>query len=111
MEWITFVESRKFERVRRTLWSDEEFAEFQEFLTRNPLTGDVIPGTNGLRKVRFSQPSRNKGKRGGVRVIYLWQRSDSQIWLLSMYSKDKQNDLNDQDLIELSKLVRSFNGE
>jgi hypothetical protein len=49
----------------------------------NPEAGDVIPGTGGLRKLRFADERRGKGKRGGLRVIYYWWDSGSQFWLLS----------------------------
>ena len=58
-----FVETPAFERERQTLWTDEEFQAFQNFLMRNPEAGDVVPDTGGLRKVRFTQSSRGKGKR------------------------------------------------
>lgn len=50
------------------LLSDDEYAEFPSHLQNNPLSGDVIEGTGGLRKVRVA--ARGKGERGGARVIY-----------------------------------------
>lgn len=49
---------------------DEAYLAFQDELKKNPEAGDVIQGTGGLRKLRFGDPRRGKGKRGGLRVIY-----------------------------------------
>ena len=55
----------------------------------SPQAGDVIIGTGGLRKLRFSDERRNKGKRGGTRIIYYWQSGGSQFWLFTLFSKDE----------------------
>lgn len=67
------------------------YREFQEFLAVQPLAGDMIQQTGGLRKLRWS--ARGKGKRGGVRVIYYYVTMDSQIRLLLIYKKGIQDDL------------------
>ena len=67
-----FIELPAFERHRKDYLSDELFHGFQQELMKNPEAGDVIEGTGGLRKVRFVDERRNKGKRGGLRVIYYW---------------------------------------
>src|SRR5580765_8440027 len=66
---LTFIESPAFTRQLLELWTDAEYAAFQQFLAANPTRGDVIPGLHGLRKVRW--PAKGKGKRGGARIIYL----------------------------------------
>lgn len=66
----TFVELPPFERHRAQYFNDEEFRGFQRLLLKQPDAGAVIQGTGGLRKVRFADSSRQKGKRGGLRVIY-----------------------------------------
>jgi hypothetical protein len=55
--------------------------------------GDVIQGTGGLRKVRFMDVRRNKGKRGGLRVIYYFWLGGAQFWLFTLYGKGEQDDL------------------
>lgn len=62
-------------------------------LCLNPEAGDVIPGTGGFRKMRWSDRRRGKGKRGGLRIIYFYFPSDEQIWLLTIYGKDEAEDL------------------
>ena len=63
---------------------------------KNPEAGDVIEGTGGLRKVRFVDERLNKGKRGGLRVIYYWWSGGTQFWLFTLYGKHEQNDLTPQ---------------
>ncbi|SQF97485.1 toxin HigB-2 [Paucimonas lemoignei] len=60
---------------------------------QNPEAGDVIQGTGGLRKARFSDEARSKGKRGGLRLIYYWWLGGSQFWLFTLYDKSDQADL------------------
>ncbi|CAG0996452.1 Toxin HigB-2 [Methylophilaceae bacterium] len=63
----------------------------------NPETGDVIEGTGGLRKMRFADPRRGKGKRGGLRVIYYWWLGGRQFWLFTVYDKDEMADLSTKE--------------
>jgi hypothetical protein len=67
-----FVELPAFERYRAEYFSDEAFTILQAILMKSPEAGDVIEGTGGLRKLRFADARRGKGKRGGLRVIYYW---------------------------------------
>lgn len=88
-----FVELPPFERHRNDYLTDESFRSFQLMLMANPQAGDVIEGTGGLRKVRFADKARGKGKRGGLRVIYYWWVSGEQFWLFTVYNKDEMDDL------------------
>ena len=88
-----FVELPPFARYRQDYLSDDRYREFQEMLLENPEAGDVIEGTGGLRKVRFADAARGKGKRGGLRVIYYWWQPGSQFWLYTLYNKDELDDL------------------
>lgn len=65
--------------------SDEQYAELQRTLIDNPEAGPVIPGTGGVRKLRWAAPGR--GKRGGYRIIYYVRRPRGVIWMLTMYPK------------------------
>ena len=64
----TVSETEIFQRYAANVWSDSERVEFINWLAANPLAGDVIPGSNGCRKVRWSRAG--MGKSGGARVIY-----------------------------------------
>ncbi|MDR3415616.1 MAG: type II toxin-antitoxin system RelE/ParE family toxin [Nevskia sp.] len=83
---FTFVELPPFSKVRELYLSDDEFGELQRFITEQPDAGDVIPGSGGCRKLRWSAPGR--GKRGGVRVIYFLRLANGQVVLVMLYAKN-----------------------
>jgi hypothetical protein len=72
---------------------DDQYERLQIALALNPQAGDLIPGTGGCRQLRWADPKRRKGKRGGLRVIYYYLANDAQIWLLTLYNKDEVADL------------------
>jgi len=100
---MIFIETPIFTEDVLNLLTDEEYAEFQEYLAKNPLAGDVIQQTGGLRKVRWA--AGGKGKRGGVRVIYYHITADCQIRLLLIYKKGIQDSLS----AEQKKILRQMN--
>jgi hypothetical protein len=64
----TIAETPTFTRQADELFDDEEKQSLISFLSQNPLAGDLISGTGGVRKLRFA--ASGKGKRSGARVIY-----------------------------------------
>ena len=89
----TFVELPAFERFRPDYLSDEAFAVLQLALMARPDSGDVMPGTGGLRKLRFADARRRKGTRGGLRIVYFHWLAGQQFWLFTLYDKDEASDL------------------
>jgi len=87
----TVVETLMFVRLSAELWSDDDRAAFVAFIAANPDAGDVVPGSGGLRKVRWGRAGR--GKRGGVRVIYYNRLTQGEIWLLLIYGKSAQDNI------------------
>ena len=77
---LTVVETPLFSKLVSDYWSEDERAEFASYVAVNPDVGDVVPGSGGVRKVRWSR--QGSGKRGGVRVIYFNKRADGEVWLL-----------------------------
>ena len=88
-----FIELPVFQKHRNDYLDDELFRSFQLELLKNPETGDLVEGMGGLRKVRFSDQRRGKGKRSGLRVIYYWWSGFDQFWLFTIYGKNEQDDL------------------
>lgn len=88
-----FVELPAFERHRSKYLDDERFSDLQAALMADPEAGDVIRDTGGLRKLRFADSRRGKGKRGGLRVIYYWWAPGRQFWLFTLYGKGEVSDL------------------
>ncbi|WP_235844607.1 type II toxin-antitoxin system RelE/ParE family toxin [Cupriavidus agavae] len=84
---------------------DEGFQLLQAALMLHPTGGDVIPGTGGLRKLRYADPRRGKGKRGGLRVIYYYWCGGLQFWLFSLYDKDGQADLSPAQKEQLKQFL------
>lgn len=83
---LTFVETGIFTRLIDKYLSDDEYAALQQVLVANPDAGDVIPGSGGVRKLRWGVAGR--GKRGGIRVIYYLRSQQGQIWMLTVYAKN-----------------------
>jgi hypothetical protein len=104
----TFVETREFTEWVKVYLSDEVLSELQQELRNDPETGSVMPGCGGLRKIRVADSRRGKGKRGGVRVIYLHVAEADVIFLMDIYGKDEQEDLNADQKKILKGFAQSF---
>jgi mRNA-degrading endonuclease RelE of RelBE toxin-antitoxin system len=83
---FTFVEAPLFTKLVGEYLTDGEYAALQAALAEDPEFGDVIPGSGGVRKVRWG--TRGRVKRGGVRVIYFVRHEPGVIWMLTIYPKD-----------------------
>lgn len=101
-----FVELPPFERHRSEYLEDDSFRKLQLLLMLSPEAGDAIPGTGGLRKLRFADERCGKGKRGGLRVIYYWWDSGSQFWLFTVYDKDEMADLTAPQSKDLKEMIK-----
>ena len=88
-----FVELPGFARHRDAYLDEAAFVALQRELMKHPTAGDVIEGAGGLRKLRFRDARRGKGKRGGLRVIYYWWEGGQQFWLFTIYDKNEADDL------------------
>lgn len=102
-----FVELPAFERHRSAYLDDQEFTELQALLLNSPTAGDVVRGTGGLRKLRFGDRSRGKGRRGGLRVIYYWWESGRQFWLFTLYDKNEMSDLTPTECKQLKAMIKA----
>ncbi|WP_420617299.1 addiction module toxin RelE [Candidatus Palauibacter sp.] len=99
----TVAETPIFSRQADKLFSKEERREVIDYLAENPLAGDEIPGTGGVRKMRFRASGR--GKRGGVRVIYFFGGGGVPIYALLAYSKSDKTDLSPGERRTVAALV------
>ena len=86
-----FIESSVFAKYVYDYPTDEEYAALQWYLSEHVDAGDRIPGSGGCRKMRWGVT--DKGKRGGVRVIYYEVTQAGQICLLAIYAKTRQDNL------------------
>jgi hypothetical protein len=83
---ISFIETKLFTRLVQDYLSDDEYAALQQALLADPEAGAIIPGSGGVRKLRWGVAGR--GKRGGIRVIYFLRTRHGQIWMLTLYAKN-----------------------
>lgn len=90
---MEFIEAPAFTRHVSQYLADDEYRVLQAKLAANPQSGAVMPGTGGFRKLRWADPRRQKGRRGGLRIIYYFFFTDQQIWLMTLYDKDEAADL------------------
>ena len=84
---LTFVETSLFTRLVSEYLTDDEYLTLQLALAANPAAGVVIPGSGGVRKLRWAVSGR--GKRGGVRIIYFLRLAEDQVWMLTLYAKNE----------------------
>jgi hypothetical protein len=101
---MRFVETPVFTRTITGLIDDEAYRHLQIALMLRPEQGRVIPGSGGLRKVRW--PGRSAGKRGGLRIIYYWSPEEVVCYMLFAYAKAAQGDLTPTQARALGRLVR-----
>lgn len=93
---ITAVEVEPFPTRAREVWSEEERLELITYVAWNPDAGHVIPGTGGLRKIRWTRAG--TGQRRGVRVIYYFHDESMPLFLLTVYPKSRRTDLTRRQL-------------
>ncbi|MCQ3935563.1 MAG: hypothetical protein DPW18_00815 [Chloroflexi bacterium] len=101
---MIIVETHIFTRQVLLLLSDEEYRLLQSVLANRPDAGVIIPSSGGLRKMRWGMTGR--GKRGGVRVIYYWAVKQERILMLLIYPKNVKDDMTQEQLKILRKIVK-----
>jgi mRNA-degrading endonuclease RelE of RelBE toxin-antitoxin system len=107
---VEVFETERYRRTAAQLLSETECADLRAHLAENPEAHDVIPGLGGLRKARWGQKSRGKGKSGGVRIIYFYALSAGIVALIDIYSKAEKKDLNEVDKKWLKRELAEVKG-
>jgi hypothetical protein len=100
---VSVVETPEFLSATRKLMDDDERALLVDYLAHNPMAGDLVQGTGGIRKVRWALDGR--GKRGGARVIYFYHDADMPLFALTAYAKNERADLSQQDKNDFRQLT------
>ena len=98
---FTVATTERFESDAVGIWSEAEIVELIVSIAKNPLQGDLIPATGGLRKLRWARSG--MGKRGGARVITYVINTDGKVWLLTAYAKAALDNLSAVALVKLRK--------
>ncbi len=106
---LTFIQLPRFAaRWAQLKLTDDDLRALEQSLLRNPDAGAVVPGTGGLRKVRFAPPSRHVGKSGAFRVGYAYFRSADSVYPLAIFPKNEQANLTPAEKVEARKLIETI---
>jgi len=92
----TVIETPTFQRQAEKIWSEDERFEFIGWIACNPLVGDVIPGADGARKVRWT--AKGHGKRGGARVVYFNLSDQGLVYLIAVYPKNEKENMSSDEI-------------
>lgn len=103
---ITIVETPEFIAQAKKVLDEEEKRDLIDYLADYPKAGDLIEGTGGARKLRWSR--KGVGKRGGSRVIYFFYNDSIPLFLLTVYAKNKKVDLSEKEKNELRSVFKGL---
>lgn len=97
------AETNYYASRAKKLLDEEDRRAVRDILKIDPFHGSVIPGSGGVRKMRYALPG--KGKSGGVRVIHYYKAADDMVFLLDVYAKNRKENLTKSEINDLKKLV------
>ena len=100
---VSVVETPEFLAATQRMMTDEERGRLGDYLACNPVAGELIPGTGGVRKLRWGLEGR--GKRGGARVIYFYHSEAMPLFALTLYAKNERADLSQADRNDFRRLT------
>jgi hypothetical protein len=100
---VSVVETPEFLTATRRIMDEEERGLLVDYLAGNPLAGDLVQGTGGVRKLRWALDRR--GKRGGARVIYYYHSEAMPLFALTAYAKNERADLSQADRNDFRRLT------
>jgi hypothetical protein len=100
---VSVVETPEFLAATKRIMDEQERSQLVDYLARNQLAGDLIPGTGGVRKLRWALEGR--GKRGGARVVYYYHNDAMPIFTLTAYAKNERADITQADRNEYRRLT------
>jgi len=106
----TFLETPIFTEKLHAVGGDDLLRSIEDAILANPEAGATIAGTSGIRKLRAPDPSRGKGKRGGLRILYLDLPDRERTYLLYLYGKDEAEDLTADEKKTFKNLVMQIKG-
>jgi hypothetical protein len=110
-EWPRFVQLASFQRrAAQAAWRDADLRALESAILRNPRGHPVIPGTGGLRKLRFAQAGGGHGKSGSFRVCYVHFEAHGIVLLVTLYGKGEKADLTAAETHRVAALIRDIQG-
>jgi hypothetical protein len=84
---------------------DEDLQELESLILANPQGGDVVSGTGGLRKLRFSPSRWRRGKRGALRIGYSHDAALEKVLVIAVYAKGDKSDLTPRERQDIRRLL------
>ena len=102
---MIFIETSLFTKSLPRYLSDDEYHALQLYLMENPDIGNIVRGSGGVRKVRWSLQGR--GKRGGIRIIYFWKTRADEIWMLTLYAKNEKDSIPSHILKQIAQEIEN----
>ena len=108
MQLLHFIETPVFEKRIKELFTDDEYLLIQQELLNNPVKGDLIQGTGGLRKIRFG---RNSGKSGGVRILYYYTDDYGRIYMIAVYTKSSKDNITSSEKAVFKAFIQQIKWE
>jgi len=102
---MEFIEATAFTKYVYNYLTDDEYLGLQSFLFKYPESGKVVPGSGGVRKLRWAMAGR--GKSSSVRIIYYFKKKDDEIWLLTIYSKSETQNIPAHVLRQIAEEIKN----
>lgn len=102
---MEFIETTIFTKLLPKYLNDNEYKAFQWYLLMKPDAGNIVRGSGGIRKVRWAPDG--KGKRGSIRIMYYLKKSDDEIWLLTIFSKNEKASIPGHILKKIAKEIEN----
>ena len=100
-----FIETPFFTEALEHYLDDDEYARLQHYLNEHPEAGAMVPGSGGVRKLRWA--AKGRGKRGGLRVIYYLHSAHGEIWMLTIYGKNVRENIPSHVLRQIKKAIEN----
>lgn len=104
----TVLQLPKFKAEATELIGVDGIEKLAGYLIEHPDAGDVIPGSGGVRKLRWA--AKGKGKRGGARIIYLYAVVAARIYLMRCYAKNVKTDLTADEKKQVRQIAAYLRG-
>lgn len=102
-----FIYTSEFDKLWKSIFKDiNNLEEVKQLLLQNPKAGDVIKGTEGLKKLRWKSDS--KGKRGGIRILYVDFELNQVLIFVSLILKNEKSNISDSDKKIINSLIKTI---
>jgi hypothetical protein len=101
---ITVVELPTYERRILKLLSEDERQRIINHLAANPMSGDLVPGGGGIRKLRWGIAGR--GKSGGIRLIHFFADTYTPVFLIDVFAKNEKANYSDAELAMVREMAK-----